>query len=59
MIAALNSLDIISCDLENAYLNETNRESIWFEWGIECSEEKGKVLVVIRVSYGLKSTGLA
>ena len=30
MIASLNVLDIISCDLENAYLNATNREKIWF-----------------------------
>ena len=28
MIAALNCLDIISCDLENAYLNAANRENI-------------------------------
>ena len=26
MIADLNGLDIMSCDLENAYLNATNRE---------------------------------
>ena len=30
MIAALNGLDIMSCDLENAYLNAMNREKIWF-----------------------------
>ena len=34
MIAALNGLDIMSCDLENAYLNATNRDKIWFEGGI-------------------------
>ena len=28
MIAALNGLDIMSCDMENAYLNATNREKI-------------------------------
>ena len=26
MIAALNGLDIMSCNMENAYLNATNRE---------------------------------
>ena len=59
MIAALNGLDIISCDLENAYLNATNREKIWFEGGIEGGEDKGKVLVVVRALYGLKSAGSA
>ena len=38
MLTALNGLDIVSCDLENAYLNATNREKIWFEGGIECGE---------------------
>ena len=57
MIAALNGLDIMSCSLENAYLNATNRERIWFEGGIECGEDKGKVLVVVQDLYGLKSVG--
>ena len=39
MIAALNGLDIMSCDLENAYLNRMSRENIWFEEGIECGED--------------------
>ena len=55
MIASLNGLDIMSCNLENAYLNSTNREKIWFEGGIKCGEDKGKVLVVVRALYGLKS----
>ena len=59
MIAALNCLDITSCDLENAYLNAMNREKIWFEGGIEYGEDKGKVLVVVQALYGLKSAGLA
>ena len=59
MIAALNSLDIMSCDTENSYRNATNREHIWFEGGIEYGEDKGKVLVVVRSLYGLKSSGLA
>ena len=59
MIAALNCLDITSCDLENAYLNATNREKIWFEGGIECGEDKDKVLVVVQDLYGLNSAGSA
>ena len=59
MIASLNGLDIMSCDLENAFLNATNREKIWFEGGIECVEDKGNVLVIVRALYELKSAGSA
>ena len=56
-IAALNGVDVISCDLENAYLNAMCCENIWFEGGTECGEEKGKVMIVVRAFYGLKSAG--
>jgi hypothetical protein len=59
MIAALNDIDIMSCDLENAYLNAPCREKIWFEGGLECGEDRGKVCVVVRSLYGLKSAGAA
>ena len=57
LIAALNGVDILSCDLENAYLNAKCREKIWFEGGIECGEDQGKVLIIVRALYGLKSAG--
>lgn len=57
MIAALNDLDIMSCDLENAYLNAKCKEKIWFEGGIECGADQGKVLIVVHTLYGLKSAG--
>ena len=44
IIAALNNIDILSYDLENAYLNAECLERIWFEGGIECGGDKGKVL---------------
>ena len=59
LIAALNDIDIMSCDLENAYLNAKCREKIWFEGGIECGEDQGKVCIVVRALYGLKSAGAA
>ena len=49
----------MSCDLENAYLNAPCREKIWFEGGLECGEDKGKVCVIVRSLYGLKSAGAA
>jgi hypothetical protein len=59
LIAALNDIDIMSCDLENAYLNALCWEKIWFEGGIECGEDQGKVCVVVCSLYGLKSAGAA
>jgi hypothetical protein len=57
LIAALNGLDIMSCDLENAYLNAKCKEKSWFEGGIECGADQGKVLIFVRALYGLKSAG--
>ena len=57
MIAALNDIDILSCDLENAYLNADFRKRIWFEGGVEFGEDKGKLLIVVKALYGLKSAG--
>jgi hypothetical protein len=34
MLAALNGLDVMACDLENAYLNAPCEEKIWFKGGI-------------------------
>ncbi len=39
LIAALNDLDIMTCDIGNAYLNANYREKIWFVAGRECGPE--------------------
>jgi hypothetical protein len=57
MLAALNGLDVMACDLENAYLNAPCVEKIWFKGGLECGSNKGKGCVVVRALYGLKSAG--
>lgn len=46
LIAALNDLDINSCDIGNAYLNAPCREKIWFVAGLECGEHRGKVMIM-------------
>ena len=56
-IAALNGVEIMSCDLENAYINAMCCNNIWFEGGTECGEDKVKLLIVVRALYGLKSAG--
>jgi len=57
LIAALNDLDLLACDVSNAYLNAPCREKIWFVGGKDTGEDEGKVLVVDRALYGLKSSG--
>jgi hypothetical protein len=59
LIAALNDLDLMSCDLENAYLVASCGEKIWFEGGLECGKDKGKVCIIVCSLYRLKSTGAA
>jgi hypothetical protein len=38
-------------------LNAKCKEKIWFEGGIECGANQGKVLIVVCALYGLKSAG--
>ena len=57
LIAALNDLEVSSCDIGNAYLNAPCKEKIWFEAGAECGEHRGKAMILVRALYGLKSSG--
>ena len=59
MIAALNGVDILACDLQNACLNAPCAEKTWFEGGIECGEDCGKVLIVTRALHSLKLAGFS
>jgi Reverse transcriptase (RNA-dependent DNA polymerase) len=59
LVAALNNLDVFACDIGNAYLNAQCKEKIWFRGGTEMGEDKGKVMIVTRALYGLKSSGFA
>jgi hypothetical protein len=59
LIAGLNDLDILAADVTNAYLNADVREKIWFVGGIETGEGHGKVCVLVKALYGLKSSGAA
>lgn len=57
LVAALNDLDVFACDISNAYLNAPCSEKIWFVGGPEMGENQGKVMVITRALYGLKSAG--
>ena len=58
LVAALNDLDILACDIYNAFLNALGREIIWFVAGMECGKSlEGKVMKLVPALYGLKRSG--
>ncbi len=57
MLAALNDLDILACDIGNATLNAPCQEKIWFVAGPEFGSRQGTVIRIVRVLYGLKLSG--
>ena len=59
LMAALNDLDILACDIGNAYLNAKCREKLWTTAGPEFVNEQGSVMLIVRALYGLKSSGAA
>ena len=58
MIAALNGLDILACDIKNAYLTAPCKEKYFIKAGPEFgSEQEGQIMKVCRALYGLKESG--
>ena len=58
LICALNGLDCLSCDVQNAYLNATTKEKNWFIAGPELGHDNiGKPVLIVRALYGLRSSG--
>lgn len=59
LLAALNDLDILAADIQNAYLNAPTEEKVWFRAGEEWGDNAGKPVLIVRALYGLKSSGQA
>jgi hypothetical protein len=59
MVAALNDFAIIAADIGNAYLKAPTYEKVYYIAGKEFGEDEGKVIVIIRAFYGIKSSGAA
>jgi hypothetical protein len=57
LMAALLDVNVMSCDISNAYLNAPCREKIWFVAGPEFGSQQGQVVKIVRALYGLKSSG--
>jgi hypothetical protein len=58
LIAALNDLQVLAGDIQNAFLSAPTSEKIFFYAGDEWKADEGKVVVVVRALYGLKSSAL-
>jgi hypothetical protein len=57
-IAALNDLDILAGDVQNAYLNAPTKERCYTTAGLEFGpDNKGRPVLIVRALYGLKSSG--
>jgi hypothetical protein len=56
-IAALNDLNIFACDIQNAYLTAPCREKVNTVGGPEFGSDEGKIIIVNRALYGLRSAG--
>ena len=59
IIAGLNNLDILACNIYNAYINTPCSGKQWSKSGSEFVGEKGYVFLIVRALYGLKSSGSA
>jgi hypothetical protein len=59
LVAALNDLDILAGDIQNAYLNANTTEKVHFYAGPEWGCDEGRCIVIVRALYGLKSSALA
>ena len=59
LIAALNGLQVMACDIQNAYLTANCCEKIWTCAGPEFGSEHGQPMIIRKALYGLKSSGMA
>ena len=56
-LAELNNLELWGADIGNAYLEAITEEKVFVVAGPEFGERQGKVLVIHKALYGLKSSG--
>ena len=58
-VAALNDLNILGADVQNAFLTAPNKEKCWMIAGPEFGSEEGKTFLVVKALYGLKSASFS
>ena len=58
LVAALNDLNILADNIQNAYLNAETKENIFFYSGDEWRSNRGRIIVIRRALYRMKSSAL-
>ena len=56
MIAALNGLKVLACDIQNNFLTAKCREKCFTRSGPEFGSDRGKLMLITRALYGLKTS---
>ena len=57
LVAALNDLDILACNILNAYLTAKYREKIYTIAGPVFASEEGAIMIIKMALYSLQSSG--
>ena len=55
----MNRLDVLACDIQNAYLTAHCHKKIWTAASSEFGSDMGKIFIIKMDLYGLKSSGAA
>jgi hypothetical protein len=56
LLAALNDVEILSCDIQNAYLTAQTKEKLWTRVDAAFGSDKGRPAKIVRALYGLKAS---
>ena len=59
LLAALNDIDMEMFDIGNAYLTAPTTEKLYTTLGEEFGDDKGKIALIQRALYGLRTSGAA
>ena len=59
LFAALNDLEVVAADIQNAYLYAFTKEKVYTTAGPEFGQNAGRPVLIVRALYGLKSSGAA
>jgi len=59
LIAALNELDVLAYDIQNAYINALTKEKAWFVAGPKLGSDCGKKVIIVRALYGMAGSSQA
>jgi hypothetical protein len=57
LIAALNGLEILGADVQNAYINTKTDEKVYTTAGPRFGSNQGRPAIIVRALYSLKSSG--